>query len=122
MPNEPIKTKNVHLWKPGQSGNPKGRPVGSKNKITLMKQALEGELRTQIGPHMAEVVAKALQMAKEGNESMIKLLIDKTVPTTKASDDEAETKEKVQIFIGRLPERDSPKESSTVIQGEVIEG
>ena len=26
-------TKN-HLWKPGQSGNPMGRPKGAKNKIS----------------------------------------------------------------------------------------
>jgi Family of unknown function (DUF5681) len=106
------------LWKPGQSGNPAGRPKGSKNKITLMKIVLEGELRQQLGPHMAEVLAKALSLAKEGNEQMIKLLVDKTIPTTKASDEETTDKEKIVIQIGRLPERaDEP----ITINGEVIE-
>lgn len=29
-----------HLWKPGQSGNPNGRPKGAKGKATLIKQRL----------------------------------------------------------------------------------
>lgn len=28
-----MKQKPDHLWKPGQSGNPKGRPPGSKDKL-----------------------------------------------------------------------------------------
>lgn len=109
--------KGNHLWKQGQSGNPAGRPKGAKNKITLMKLALEGELRAQIGPDMAAVVTKCLEMAKNGNEAMIKLLIDKTVPTTKAQDEEP-GKEKIQIVIGRLPDgRDEP----TIINGKTNE-
>ena len=35
--------KNVlpHCFKPGQSGNPNGRPAGSKNIKTLLKEALK---------------------------------------------------------------------------------
>jgi hypothetical protein len=102
---ELVKQDRRKLWKPGQSGNPSGRPKGTKNKVTLMKIALEGELRTQLGPHMASILAKAIDMANKGDPGMIKLLIDKTVPTTKASDDEASDKEKIVIQIGRLPER-----------------
>jgi hypothetical protein len=110
--------KRDYLFKKGVSGNPAGRPKGTKNKVTLMKLALEGELRTQLGPHMAEVVAKCIEMAKDGNESMIKLLIDKTVPTTKATDDEGNEKDKIVIQIGRLPERaDEP----VVINGSAVE-
>lgn len=29
----PEKQKPFHLWKPGQSGNPQGRPKGSRNKL-----------------------------------------------------------------------------------------
>ena len=28
------KQKPEHLWKPGQSGNPKGRPKGSRNRLS----------------------------------------------------------------------------------------
>lgn len=103
----------------GVSGNPNGRPKGSKNKITLMKLALEGELRTQMKPHMAQILSVAIQKAKDGDQSMIKLLLDKTLPTTKAADDEAPAKEKVQIFIDRLPDRENGKAPAT-IEGRVV--
>jgi hypothetical protein len=48
MPNSPAKTdkKQGSQFKPGQSGNPNGRPNGSRNKATLALEALlddEGE-------------------------------------------------------------------------------
>lgn len=104
----------------GQSGNPAGRPKGSKNKITLMKLALEGELRAQLKPHMADILLMAIEMAKKGDTGMIKLLIDKTVPTTKAGDDEAPAKEKVQIFIDRLPDRGGVGKAPITVDGRVV--
>lgn len=115
MANE-ISRKPAHLWKPGQSGNPKGRPKNSKNKITLMKQALEGELRVQLGPAMASILQIAIDKALEGDTQMIKLLLDKTLPTTKAADDEEAGREKIHITIGRLPDR--PEDGPVIIQGE----
>jgi hypothetical protein len=32
---EPNKHVNGRMWQPGQSGNPNGRPVGSRNHIRL---------------------------------------------------------------------------------------
>ena len=103
----------------GQSGNPAGRPKGSKNRITMMKLALEGELRAQMKDHMAEILAVAITKAKQGDPAMVKLLIDKTIPTSKAADDETPAKEKVQIFIDRLPDRDGKKAPATV-EGRVV--
>lgn len=43
-------------WKPGQSGNPKGKPKGARNKATLAAQALlDGEAE--------ELARKAVEMA-----------------------------------------------------------
>lgn len=118
MSNEVTSTPKGRFLK-GVSGNPAGRPKGSKNKITLMKLALEGELRAQLSPHMADILTQAIQKAKQGDPAMIKLLLDKTVPTTKAADDEAPAKERVQVFIGQLPEREVPKGSVT-LEGRVV--
>jgi hypothetical protein len=35
-------------WKPGQSGNHKGRPKGSKNKKTIIVRLMEGRLGRKI--------------------------------------------------------------------------
>ncbi len=104
MDNTPAKTKPPGRFVKGKSGNPAGRPKGSKNKITLMKLALEGDLRVQLQRDAAEILSKAIELAKQGDQAMIKLLVDKMIPTSKSLDDEP-TKEKVQVFIGRLDER-----------------
>jgi hypothetical protein len=44
-------TKNLKSWKPGQSGNPKGRRVGSKNLTTLVRELLaDDELANKLLP------------------------------------------------------------------------
>jgi len=75
-------------WKPGESGNPAGRPKGSKNKTTLMKQAIEGELVEELQKDVKDVLAKAVSLAKQGNEQMIKLIIDKFIPNARAEGEE----------------------------------
>lgn len=41
MSNPNVATDSPKTWKPGQSGNPAGRPVGSKNFTTKVREALE---------------------------------------------------------------------------------
>ena len=90
------------LWTKGQSGNPAGRPVGVKNKITLVKLQIEGELRGQTKDDMREVLAKAVELAKAGDKDMIKMLVDKWISPARAGQDDDTPREKVQIVIGRL--------------------
>jgi hypothetical protein len=60
-------------WKPGQSGNPAGRPKGSRNKATLMAEQL-------LGGSGEEIVSKAIDMAKAGNPVALRLCIERLVP------------------------------------------
>lgn len=94
--------KTNHLWKKGQSGNPLGRPLGARNKITLVKLQIEGELRGQTKNEMSAVLAKAVEMAKAGDKDMIRMLVDKWLSPARAGQDDDAPKEKVQIVIGRL--------------------
>jgi len=59
-------------WKKGQSGNPAGRPKGT---------AKVAKLRSLIEADMPEVIAKVVELAKEGDMSAAKLLIDRVIPT-----------------------------------------
>ena len=63
-------------FKPGQSGNPKGRPKGSRNKTTLAVEALlDGEAET--------ITRKAIEKAKEGDMGAIRLCLDRVCPPVK---------------------------------------
>lgn len=63
-------------WKKGQSGNPRGRPKGSRNKATLLAiAAMEGEL--------ADVVRVVIDAAKGGDMAAARLVVDKLIPATR---------------------------------------
>jgi hypothetical protein len=70
MPISPAKTKKKQGFKPGQSGNPSGRPHGSRNKATLALEALldgEGEAITR----------KAIEKALEGDTAALRLCLER---------------------------------------------
>jgi hypothetical protein len=70
---EITQNKTGNRWKPGQSGNPAGRPKGSRNKATLMAEQL-------LGGSGEEIVSKAIDMAKAGNPVALRLCIERLVP------------------------------------------
>jgi Family of unknown function (DUF5681) len=45
-------------WKPGQSGNPKGRPKGVKNMMTYFRQALNRKIDIKAGGRFRKVTAR----------------------------------------------------------------
>jgi hypothetical protein len=62
-----------HLFKPGQSGNPMGRPRGARNATTRAVEVLldgEGETLTR----------KAIELAKAGDMQALKLCMARIVP------------------------------------------
>ena len=59
---------------PGQSGNPNGRPKGSRNRVTQMVEALIDGQAEALG-------AKAVTMALEGDARMLRALLNRLVPT-----------------------------------------
>lgn len=59
-------------YKPGQSGNPKGRPKGIKDARTQWREAL--------GEHGQALVSKAVELALAGDTQALKLCIDRAIP------------------------------------------
>jgi hypothetical protein len=67
---------NPGQFKPGQSGNPKGRPKGSKHKATLAAQALlDGEAEG--------LTRKAIELALDGDLMALRLCLERLVPPRK---------------------------------------
>ncbi len=63
-------------YQKGTSGHPSGRPVGSRNKATLLaEQLLEGE-----APHL---IRKAFELATAGNVQALRLCLDRAYPIPK---------------------------------------
>jgi hypothetical protein len=65
-------------FRPGQSGNPNGRPAGSRNRATLAIEALlegEGEALTR----------KAIELAKAGDMQALRLCMDRLAPPRRDS-------------------------------------
>ena len=70
------KKQKAHLFQPGQSGNPNGRPVGSLNKATSAAQMLlDGEAEN--------LTRKAVEMALEGHIQALKLCLERICPPRK---------------------------------------
>ncbi|KFL18976.1 Uncharacterised protein [Ralstonia pickettii] len=65
-------------FKPGQSGNPAGKPKGAKDKRTALRELLL--------PHAADLVKKAVDMALAGDATALRICIDRLIPAAKAKD------------------------------------
>jgi hypothetical protein len=105
-----IARTDLGRFEKGVSGNPVGRPKGSKNKITLLKQSVEVALREQAEPHMAPVLEKCIELALEGDRSMIKLLLEQHMSKGIADDAKGSEKVAIQINAGQAPEIKEIKE------------
>ena len=66
-----------HRWKKGESGNPRGRALGSRSKSTLAAEAI---LRGGINA----VAKKVLSEAKSGAPWACRVIVDKLVPTARS--------------------------------------
>lgn len=61
-------------FKPGESGNPKGRPQGSRNSASIAAQALlDGEAQA--------LTRRAVEMALAGDTTALRLCLERLLPT-----------------------------------------
>src|SRR5262249_52967850 len=60
-------------FQPGQSGNPAGRPRGSRNKRTILAEKL---LEDRVG----EVTTAAIDLAKAGDPIAVRVCMDRMAP------------------------------------------
>ena len=65
-----------HLFQPGQSGNPAGKPRGTRHKATMLAEAL-------MDGAVEDVVNAVLNAAREGDMTAARLILDRIAPLRK---------------------------------------
>lgn len=64
-------------WKPGQSGNPKGRPAGTGEV---------SKLRAAIADRVPELLSKLMAQALEGDTAAARLLLERAIAPLRAAE------------------------------------
>ncbi|CAI8176936.1 MAG: Uncharacterised protein [Marinobacterium sp. xm-d-530] len=93
-------------FKAGQSGNPNGRPKGSKNRHTELREALKEDL--------PELLVTLKERALAGDMAAMRLLLDRVMPSKKQ---EANT-----VDIPELEEAESFQDKADAILSAVALG
>ena len=94
-------------FQPGQSGNPLGKPRGTRNRATLAAEALlEGEARA--------LTRKAIEMALAGDVAALRLCVERIIPPRK---DRA-----VRLALPRIEKVEDAREAVNVVLAAVAEG
>jgi len=62
-------------YKPGESGNPAGKKVGTLNKRTQLAKLLD--------PHAEAIINKTVELALAGDINALRLCIDRLIPKAK---------------------------------------
>lgn len=70
----------------------RGRKVGSKNKLTLLREAVLEKAEHMVLSDWEEVVQTTLTLAKAGDTQCLKILWDRVIPSKRAIDNDAADK------------------------------
>ena len=76
-----------------------GRPKGSKNKLTLLREAVLAKAEDMVLNDWEEVVQTTLTLAKAGDTQCLKILWDRVIPSKRAIDDRTSGVDKTKVII-----------------------
>lgn len=82
----------------GSKGGP-GRPKGSRNRVKMIQLEVEEACRLQLASVAQSIIAKAIDMALEGNEKTMAVLLDKYLSSPKDTDDADIKPNEVKVII-----------------------
>jgi hypothetical protein len=96
-------------FKPGESGNPNGRPEGATDKRTTYRELLK--------PHAEALINKAVNLALEGDTTCLRICIDRLVSPYRPS----EKAISISDFAGTLSEK-GEKVIQSIATGDISPG
>jgi|SRR5664279_4531346 len=70
------KRQGDHLFRPGESGNPNGRPAGARSRVTALAQRM-------MDADAEAVIAALLKAAKGGDTTAIRMVLERVAPTSR---------------------------------------
>jgi hypothetical protein len=70
-------------FRKGESGNPKGRARGSRNRVTMLADQLFDEKLFGEDNKAAALIDKAIQMAESGDTACMRLVFERIAPVRK---------------------------------------
>jgi Family of unknown function (DUF5681) len=70
-------------FRKGESGNPKGRPTGSRSRVALLADQLFDEKLFGEDNKAAAIIAKAIEMAEGGDTACMRLVFERIAPARK---------------------------------------
>ena len=86
-----------YTWKPGESGNPNGRPLGAKNKIRLTKEAFEEVAGLSPGEMLAMIAQRQFAQSTAAGDAMaIKAITEANKYIEPTQDAKTAAEEKVE--------------------------
>jgi hypothetical protein len=87
-------------WPRGVSGNPAGRPKGSLNKSTINARRLAQKFLDEA---VEPVFQKLVQMAKDGDQQALRLVVERILPTIKAFEEPETMRHAIEVTL-KTPE------------------
>ena len=100
-----------------------GRKKGSKNKSTLLKEALRGDFDKMLTQKAAQIFNVVADQALDGCRQSQKMILDRVVPTVHAESDKDKNPfaNGINITIGSFEQSKSVKVSPDIVDAEYEE-
>jgi hypothetical protein len=91
----------------GQSGNPRGRPQGSRHKVSLLVDSM-------IEREAEALTTKALELAKDGHERLLVACLDRLAPVRRSR--------RIQLDLPSVETAENILKAQAVVVGAVARG